>query len=974
MNRMSVANALRSLVGNTGTAVLDAVGKVRSIDMSMPRQGAVRIAGELVQLNDKGLNPYAYYDRVSFVKSYFPDKTMKVGGGLVITIDENILEKLRVLFQNVFGNTTTPFNPENPKPPCDDEESAFVRYGLTNRFRTLSDEIIMIQNIEHDKEMLRTKIKQLSQLKELIMMLESNAERDLCNDYTKENEINLGSEAGAEQLLNALRKFIMFYMQKESKVKVADDKGVQYSNNDEIIELLKREPGIKAEDISKFVAKWRVENRLELPSLLIQILTMTGDKTDLVDEGSKKKLDDVTAAIKREVEKRLAQITAMDGGGDTDNINSQLGGGIIDKYKAQLANAVKQTNPVEFLTSLVTTLFTVISEQEAENSRIQSQYKQQIQRCEEQTAAFKKCNRDLVRTQEELVALQNDRVSDLELIGNLKGSEAQKAAVAASLEASYRDSSTEVSSIVAELTKERIDLAKQLKEARNAQTTSADKLAVANSSLTKIMDDYNMVKNELIQMSESNASLQTLNQSFLKLFSGLESNNTALLTQINMLQSDISKYPVLSESLLKIKQNAGLAAGAPAAAPAPAAPAAAPAAAAAAGGGLEDNTTIQAGGTISEIQAEIAKYSSEIEGMKAEMDLAKAQASFQGDKANSYLNQLIELQGRYSTTINGYLTAMSQKDTASTTKDNNIAVLERQLASLEDTCKSAQCDAADSYSVQVQNCLNEKLSILSQKALVDKQIAELKGNVSASEKQNDSLKETHKQEIAARQTENQLLTNKLNQLDQETKEIISNLEKTNKLLQNKYRLLSKAHKKLRSNNLISVAAAASKSAFPKFPPHPSPTSRKPARPTSPPTSPSAMPAPPPIRPASPPASPSAMPASPPIRPASPPASPSAMPAPPPIRPVSPSAMPASPSIRPTSPPASPSAMPAPPPIRPVSPSAMPASPSARSVSPSARPASPSAKTAQPASPKGTQAQGHARYAQAQARYTQTQSQ
>jgi len=210
MNRMSVAAALKAAPGRAGDTLSNfGQSAIKFFDsMQRPTQGTIRVAGELVQVDEKGFNPAAYYDRVSFSKEYFPG------------ITGELLKQHAALFKRVFNNEDYPMNPKNPLPPCDKDEMQQITLGLKNRFKKLAEEIDVLEGTEHDTGVLRTKIKQLSRLKEFIYMLEKNAADDLCNPYGGAPTPGFGKDDAEEndKLRNTLRRFIIFLLQNKKRL------------------------------------------------------------------------------------------------------------------------------------------------------------------------------------------------------------------------------------------------------------------------------------------------------------------------------------------------------------------------------------------------------------------------------------------------------------------------------------------------------------------------------------------------------------------------------------------------------------------------------------------------------------------------------------------------------------------------------------------------------------------------------------
>ena len=114
-------------------------------------KGLIIIAGEQVQIDETNYNPNQYTDRVSFKDKYFP-----------VATDSELVDAVRV-FNQMFGGPS-PMTLSNPMPPCNPADMSILMEGLQTRFTTLADEIEILEGIQGDTDILRTKIRQINEI------------------------------------------------------------------------------------------------------------------------------------------------------------------------------------------------------------------------------------------------------------------------------------------------------------------------------------------------------------------------------------------------------------------------------------------------------------------------------------------------------------------------------------------------------------------------------------------------------------------------------------------------------------------------------------------------------------------------------------------------------------------------------------------------------------------------------------------
>lgn len=461
MVRMSVASAIK----NWGKGVYDQV--TSSVDkMKMPIHGTINVAGELVQIDEAGFNPKQYYDRVSFREAYFPGNN---AAQLKTAMD---------LFKRVFSGDK-PISIENTLPPCNEGDRRILIEGLKNRFRTLADEIGMIENIDHDKEMLRTKISQLDSLKQFIFMIKENIANDSCNIYEDGlgSGLNLEDAEANDDLRNMLRRFVIYTLQHK---KGLDEYVEPYTKEaGQVVPILDQEP-ITSEALTAYVNKWRRINKSEIPSIIIEILGITGEDTDLINDKVKGELEKV---------RELMRQSLMAGGGAQE-------GESMSEIKKQLQDILNttpdaKTMVTKFTNYIVTKLESAQQEIDSLNSQLQG-YQQEILELKEKLASAEKMAVFSSQTVSEMLAAKN---AAEERVTNLTASDEEKAALLQSLKATYESSLTAAKKMNEDLLNRQQETQTALEAAQGTfdltqtdisqKSIEANTLKIENDSLTQ---------------------------------------------------------------------------------------------------------------------------------------------------------------------------------------------------------------------------------------------------------------------------------------------------------------------------------------------------------------------------------------------------------------------------------------------------------------------------------------------------------
>jgi len=403
---MSVASAIK----NWGKGVYDQV--TSSVDkMKMPIQGTINVAGELVQIDEAGFNPKQYYDRVSFREAYFPGKGAEQ---LKTAVD---------LFKRVFSGEK-PISVDNPLPPCNEDERGILLECLTTRFRTLADEISMIENIEHDKEMLRTKISQLDSLKQFVFLIKENVANDSCNLYEDGlgAGLNLEDAEANDDLRNMLRRFVIYTLQHKKGLDEYVDPYTREAG--QVVPILDQEP-ITGEALTAYVNKWRTANKSELPSILIEILGITGEDTELINDKVKGELEKV---------RELMRQSLMAGGGAQEGESmSEVKKGLQDILNT---TPDAKTMVTKFTNYIVTKLESAQQEADSLTSQIQG-YQQEILGLKEKLASAEQMVVFSTQTVNDMLAAKNAAEAK---INGLTASDEEKAALLQSMKATYENS------------------------------------------------------------------------------------------------------------------------------------------------------------------------------------------------------------------------------------------------------------------------------------------------------------------------------------------------------------------------------------------------------------------------------------------------------------------------------------------------------------------------------------------------------
>ena len=512
MNRMSVAAALKAAPGRAGDSLSNfGQSAINFFDsMQRPTQGTIRIAGELVQVDEKGFNPAAYYDRVSFSKEYFPGVTGE------------LLKQHAALFKRVFNNEDYPMNPKNPLPPCDKDEMEQITLGLKNRFKKLAEEIDVLEGSEHDTGVLRTKIKQLSKLKEFIYMLEKNAADDMCNPYGGAPTPGFGKDDAEEndKLRNTLRRFIIFLLQNKKRL---DEYQNEYGSlADIVMPVIGDDKEITSETLSKYVNDWRKKHRSELPSLLIQILGITGEKSDLFEKKIQQELRELADKIRKDVMMRTAT-----GGGEV-----QEGGVDISDVKKRISEIMKDnTDPAQMITALVSYIVTALEKNETETTSLETQKIADINKIKELAEKLKSSENSLAFTQETMAKLQEAKAAAEKSAIELTASDSEKKNRLQLLETTYKSATTAAEAMNKQLLEEKQAIQTELDAARVASLENSTKISEKAVELAALQTEYSTLKERFQAVFNTNAELQKQSDESSKMLAQLVADKVALVDE-----------------------------------------------------------------------------------------------------------------------------------------------------------------------------------------------------------------------------------------------------------------------------------------------------------------------------------------------------------------------------------------------------------------------------------------------------------
>ena len=489
---MSVAAALKAAPGRAGDTLSNfGQSAINFFDsMQRPTQGTIRIAGELVQVDEKGFNPATYYDRVSFSKEYFPGVTGE------------LLKRHAALFKRVFNNEDYPMNPKNPLPPCDKDELEQITLGLKNRFKRLAEEIDVLEGTEHDTGVLRTKIKQLSRLKEFIYMLEKNAADDLCNPYGGAPTPGFGKDDAEEndKLRNTLRRFIIFLLQNK---KGLDEYQNEYGSlADIVIPVIGDDKEITSETLSKYVDDWRRKHRSELPSLLIQILGITGEKSDLFEKKMQQELQQLADKIRKDVMMRTAT-----GGGEV-----QEGGVDISDVRKRISEIMTENkDPAQMITALVSYIVNALEINEKETSSLETQKITDINKIKELAEKLKNSKSSLAFAQETMGKLQEAKAAAEKSAIELSASDSEKKDRLQLLDKTYKSAMGAAEAVNKQLLGEKQAIQEQLDAAGATVLENSTKISEKAVELAALQGEYNTLKKRFDTIIATNVELQKQN-------------------------------------------------------------------------------------------------------------------------------------------------------------------------------------------------------------------------------------------------------------------------------------------------------------------------------------------------------------------------------------------------------------------------------------------------------------------------------
>ena len=172
----------------------------------------ITIGKERVLVDDMTISPNSVKDRVLLSKEYVPLGSLNTSAG---PADYN---ECKEVFLETFGGDIK-LSIEHPKLPEDDRKRAIILAGLTTRYKTFSDQLVLEGTVNKDKVSYRADIGEINELRNLINTSYTNSLR---YDYTSKTDSSADQEDdGEDQTDSILRSFILLYLTSIDKDKVA---------------------------------------------------------------------------------------------------------------------------------------------------------------------------------------------------------------------------------------------------------------------------------------------------------------------------------------------------------------------------------------------------------------------------------------------------------------------------------------------------------------------------------------------------------------------------------------------------------------------------------------------------------------------------------------------------------------------------------------------------------------------------------
>ena len=479
----------------------------------------VNIAGEQVQVEEKGFNPNQYHDRVSFAQEYFPGQTAAN------------LKCAKNTFMMVFGGPT-PITPENPVPPCSSEDRDTLLAGLRYRYTSLSNKISDIRDGGgvQDSVDLRTKIAQLEQLRMMIMGLEENVRNSICEGYDQAGEtlgFGIDDTKLNDNMKELLRKFVYVLVQKGNPMSnVGNNYGLTDKDVADVIASVSKVNTDTQPAISTYLNKWSEEKKAPIPGVIGSVMGVTG------------KLDAINASLKRGVDgetrnKIVALFTRKQaGGGDNDadynaednngnadnndngenndndenNDNAQAGGALPDTILTEIKSITESSDEpstqvqriVELLSLRLDECSTRSSQQLAEShsnkmaiDKLEKQYLDVEQRLVGAMKEKDKCMEGISKKDAKIASCVGDKTTVETEIGLLR--------------ANYTEQLNIIQKTTADLLKQKQDLQAALAAFQEVMNNNNKGVAEANIERVASEEQLASIKNILANAVDQNA-------------------------------------------------------------------------------------------------------------------------------------------------------------------------------------------------------------------------------------------------------------------------------------------------------------------------------------------------------------------------------------------------------------------------------------------------------------------------------------
>ena len=492
----ATTKATRKSTGKPTGKSTKIMGNVLSELRSLPPgvfKSAVVIATELVQIDEAGFNPSQYYDRVSFKQKYFP------------TANKSETEVAKNVFKMIFGGPT-PIDPSKPLPPCDPSDLQILLSGLTQRFKTLANDIDEIEQIEKDSEKLRTKIGQLETLKIFIHNLKLAEKKDTCQTYNPDGSpAGLGVEDTAlnELMKTYIRRFTYAVLQNEHPVPsytAKDTLTSTYTSGKEelshtVIDALKDAPIQTKEDLEAYVKEWEETTGQTLPPIIAEVVDRTEALTGLVNtmvaDQKSKFLSAMTTRLKGAIQR---------GGG-----TSVPGQSSIESTLSSILGT--ETDDGDKALKLVTSVADKLKQCEEKSGKCDSERTRNLKAIQGLDARLQESLNTISMKNTELQNMTRQYIDTQAKLSMAAASDMEAKTKMELLTQSYMNQLETVQKNNQEILSEKQELDATLQLLRNDSIESEQRAADAKIALISLQELYNTVKAELLKAKDSQYEL-----------------------------------------------------------------------------------------------------------------------------------------------------------------------------------------------------------------------------------------------------------------------------------------------------------------------------------------------------------------------------------------------------------------------------------------------------------------------------------